>query len=461
MKKMKKSLLTAFIAAATILTSCTSDDVNEEIAIVEQQEEVSTFRLTLSNAINYLNVKMIGSSPLTQTGETFTTSFKATRGTYLSFANMFAQSNDWFFATSGAGIQLWDGTTPRTGDISSEVYVFDAGTEEEEAFLTDFPNTVWTAPKQASPNSGPADDDNTVRNTGRNILNYLSASLAYDMSTREFTLTITKANRESLHNPGYVTPGFLVVHTQNNPLFTEGQPIRGNGLEALAEDGSPANVYGWFTEAGETGAPLRLSSSYSILSPAVAYVHDGEQTPLFTNNAPIAMPNNGLKELAEDGNSEPINNYLNTLENVSSQRSTGPITPGQEITFDIQATPGQRLNFATMFVSSNDWFISNNQAGIELFNEDGTPKDSFVINKNYLYDAGTEEDQPVGLGNGQPMNGNNPVGTDSNSNVRRVSSLDDVQFNKGSISSAAGVTQQFDSRGGYNIINVKVERIGN
>jgi len=30
---------------------------------------------------------------------------------------MFAQSNDWVFATQPQGIKLWDGDTPLTGDI--------------------------------------------------------------------------------------------------------------------------------------------------------------------------------------------------------------------------------------------------------------------------------------------------------------------------------------------------------
>jgi len=112
-----------------------------------------------------------------------------------------------------------------------------------------------------------------------------------------------------------------------------------------------------------------------------------------------------------------------------------------------------------MFVSSNDWFVSNNQAGIALFNEDGTPKTEFSINKNYLYDSGTEEDQIVGLGNGQPMNGNSAVADDTNTSVRRVSELEDVQFGKGLITSGAGVTQHREVRGGYNLIDVSVELI--
>lgn len=455
---MKNRILSLAALAILSLTSCSNDDDSTTPSINNTPDQAKTFRLTLRNAVNYLSVKKIGNAPLTTTGAYHEVSFKATKGTYLSFANMFAQSNDWFFGTNSQGIKLWDGDTPRTGDISSAIKVWDAGSEQDEDFLTDFPSTLYTAPNQSMANSGPADSDNTVRDTGRNILNYLSANLAYDATTKYFTLKIVKANRETLHNPGYITPGILVVHTQDNALFKVGEPLKSNGLESLAEDGSPMAIYQWFKAEGSTGAPLRLSSSMSVLSPAVAYVHQGEQSPLFTKGEP-AVATSGLKELAEDGDPNVAYNYLNGLENVTAFKSDNGAGPGQEITFEVQARPGYRLNFATMFVSSNDWFISNNQQGIELFNEDGTVKTEFTINKNYLYDSGTEEDQTVGLGDGQPMNGNASVDIDSDNTVRRVTALEDVQFGKGTISSAAGVTQQYEERGGYNLIAVTVEEI--
>lgn len=369
---------------------------------------------------------------------------------------MFAQSNDWFFGTDSKGIKLWDGDTPKTGDISSYIGVYDAGSEQDEAFLTDFPSTIYTAPRQSAPNSGPADSNNVVRNTGRNILNYMTAYLSYDAATKYFKLKIVKANREAAHNPAFITPGILVVHTQDNALYEVGAPLKSNGFEGLAEDGSPAAIYNWFTETGSTGAPLRLSSSWSVLSPGVAYVHNGEQSPLFTNGSPITTAN-GLEELAEDGDPSISYDYLNAMENVTAVRNSAPAAPGEALTFEIEALPGQRLNFATMFISSNDWFVANNQAGIELFNEDGSAKSEFNVNKNYLYDSGTEEDQVVGFGNGQPMNGNVSVADDADANVRRVKELDDQQFGKGVISSPAGVTQNLDARGGYNLVEVSIE----
>jgi len=426
---MKKTILSTVLAATIGLTSCSTDN-DEIIPELTPEVEATTFKVTIKNAMNYLSD--------------------------LSFANMFAQSNDWFFGTDSKGIKLWDGDTPKTGDISSYIGVYDAGSEQDEAFLTDFPSTIYTAPRQSAPNSGPADSNNVVRNTGRNILNYMTAYLSYDAATKYFKLKIVKANREAAHNPAFITPGILVVHTQDNALYEVGAPLKSNGFEGLAEDGSPAAIYNWFTETGSTGAPLRLSSSWSVLSPGVAYVHNGEQSPLFTNGSPITTAN-GLEELAEDGDPSISYDYLNAMENVTAVRNSAPAAPGEALTFEIEALPGQRLNFATMFISSNDWFVANNQAGIELFNEDGSAKSEFNVNKNYLYDSGTEEDQVVGFGNGQPMNGNVSVADDADANVRRVKELDDQQFGKGVISSPAGVTQNLDARGGYNLVEVSIE----
>jgi hypothetical protein len=376
---MKLKFLSFAFLATIVLTSCSDNDDNN----IEPSVETNTFRVTLKNAINYLNVKKIGTAPLTTTGAYYEVNFKATKGTYLSFANMFAQSNDWFFATEDTGIKLWDGNTPKTGDISSYVRVFDAGSEVDEEFLTNFSATIYTAPNQSAPNTGPADDNTNVRDTDRNILNYLSASLTYESSTKEFTLKIVKADRDALHNPGFITPGILVVHTQDNALFEENTSLKANGLESLAEDGSPQAIYDWFNEEGTAGAPLRLSSSYSVLSPGVAYSHQGDQSPFFTRGE-AALSISGLEELAEDGNAEIAYAYLNSLENVTAVKSNAGAAPGESITFDIEVPVGDRLNFATMFVSSNDWFISNNQAGIELFNEDGSVKSEFSINKKMV-----------------------------------------------------------------------------
>ncbi|MEW7277570.1 hypothetical protein ABW636_03145 [Aquimarina sp. 2201CG1-2-11] len=131
-----------------------------------------------------------------------------------------------------------------------------------------------------------SNDDTNVRDTERDITNYLTVSLAYDEPTKTFTLTITKANREALHNPGFVTLGILVIHTMPNALFEEGMPLRENGLESLAEDGSPQAIYDWFNEEGSNGAPLRISSSHTPSAPGVAYTFT-EKDPFFTQEEAV------------------------------------------------------------------------------------------------------------------------------------------------------------------------------
>jgi len=69
---MKKTILSIVLLAIFGLTSCSSDDdsVNPNNGNPDELQ-TRTFRLTLKNAINYLNVKRIGDGPLTNTGDTF------------------------------------------------------------------------------------------------------------------------------------------------------------------------------------------------------------------------------------------------------------------------------------------------------------------------------------------------------------------------------------------------------
>lgn len=452
---MKRNVLFLF-CLAIVIASCDDDEVN---VVPPKEAETTSFKITLSNTINYLSAKIFGEGPLTATGQTHTVTFQATSGTYLSFANMFAQSNDWFFATDDAGIQLWDGTTPKTGDISSYIKVYDAGSEEDEDFLTDFSNTMYTAPNQIEPNMGPADDDTNIRDTERNITNYLTANLDYDTDTRIFTLTITKANRDGLHNPGYITPGILVIHAQPHAIFEEGMPLRDNGLESLAEDGSPAVINEWFNEEGSDGTPLRLASSHTPFAPGLAYTFT-EKDPLFTEGE-TAMAGYGLEEMAEDGNSAIAVKYLtdNNIHAVASIE-TSPVGPGETMTFTVDAMPGDKLGFATMFVQSNDWFLSFSNNGVPLFNADDTPKNGSEYSvQAYLFDAGTEADETVGFGDYQaPRQTEANSGTeDTNTQIRRVAEIEDVQFGKDIIRSTPGVVSLEDARGGYNLITVTIE----
>jgi hypothetical protein len=65
-------------------------------------------------------------------GQSAQFSFDAHPGERLQFENMFVQSNDWFYSFSGKkGLQLFSGNTPVTGDVTSALGLYDAGTEED------------------------------------------------------------------------------------------------------------------------------------------------------------------------------------------------------------------------------------------------------------------------------------------------------------------------------------------
>lgn len=79
-------------------------------------------------------------------------------GDRLSFATMFVQSNDKFYAPAGGGLTLFDaGGKPVSGDLTIAVRLFDAGTEIDQQ-----PGAgPDQAPRQKSANQG-ADQDKAV-----------------------------------------------------------------------------------------------------------------------------------------------------------------------------------------------------------------------------------------------------------------------------------------------------------
>ncbi len=92
----------------------------------------------------------------------------------LHFATMFVQSNDWFFSPSDAGIYLFDDAGhPISGDITSLVNVYDAGTEVDQTpgFGPD------QAPRQAGPNTGAHDPIDHVRSVDIDASNYITVTI--------------------------------------------------------------------------------------------------------------------------------------------------------------------------------------------------------------------------------------------------------------------------------------------
>lgn len=428
----------------------------------DAQNSTTTFSVTITNKINYLATKVFNTpdaaadpGPITTANGSYSINFKAVKGAKLSFATMSAATNDWFYAPKMVGIDLFDiNGNPVTGDVSSQIYLWDAGTEEED------PATIATVPGGGT--AGDPDDDDTVRVVSNDVTSSLRTELAYDAGTKYFTLTLTNLVGAVGAAPIVLTPGLVVLHAQNAPLFTVGEPDRGVGLEGIAEAGQPDTLYNWFNETGSQGAPLRLSSSISVFSPGIAYAFNTNSDPWFTQGSTVKM-SSGVEEIAEDGNNQVAYEYLNGL-GIPTAKSdqTAPIGPGESLTFTIEVPQGQnyKLGFGTMLVQTNDWFISYNNNGVALFDEGGAPTSGVSgSQQTYLFDAGTEEDEDVGFGMYQaPRQGMGDSGpADDNTDIRRVSSLEDVQFGKGTINSAPGVTWFGDPRGGYNLIEVNIQ----
>ncbi|MXY84439.1 MAG: hypothetical protein F4Y91_20885 [Gemmatimonadetes bacterium] len=164
-----------------------------------------------------------------------------------------------------------------------------------------------------------------------------------------------------IENLGTVlAPGAWVAQRGGTPFFTDGQPDRGDGLEALAEDGSPAELAANLPE----------------------------------NSGVFATP------VGADG--------------------PGPLTPGNAYEFTFVARPGDRLSFATMYVQSNDLFLAPGDTGIALFTDD-QPISGDITDQIDLWDAGTEVNEEPGVGENQaPRQAAANTGADEGGTVRLV-----------------------------------------
>lgn len=141
-----------------------------------------------------------------------------------------------------------------------------------------------------------------------------------------------------------------------------------------------------------TDKTLRLPdgmTSNAPIAPGV-YVVSSTANVLFT---PGAQADAALERLAEDGNFQPL---LDKVTATKGLTDSGMFLPGRP--FTVKAMPGDRLQFATMFVQSNDLFLAPKAGGIALFDLGGRAIHGKVTGQVVLYDAGTEVNQAPGAG---------------------------------------------------------------
>ena len=306
-------------------------------------------------------------------GESFTVTVTPTAAfPRLSIATMVATSNDAFLAFPPEGVDLLDSSNELRPavDVQAEmnrvVAVWDAGTEANQ--------TPGAGSNQiainASPNTGPADGNNTVRRY---------ADAANDLPTlagRFLDISITHiANRE---------------------------------FEISIDNVSDGSDY------------------IGAISPVVWVAHEGPPK-LFD---PAQPATSALEAMAETGNAVPLRDAMRATLRVGDSQIVGGANAGTTRTFRVTLDSLNRfLGMASMIVPSNDTFWSLGPVGIELIGSDGNPRDQAAIDADIaallsVWDAGTESNEPGAIGVHQPPRAT-AIDAGQNEGNGRVRILDD------------------------------------
>ena len=326
-------------------------------------------------------------------------------GMRLSLATMFIQSNDLFYTFPAGGLELYDANgNARTGDVTSEILLYDAGTEVNEE-----PGTgVNQAPRQAGADTGAEENGVLGRITEGsadragftypNNADVIRVTLDHDGES-EFTVRIENVSTPATLAtstgtvPVPLSPGGWAVHVDAVDFFESGSAAP-EWVEAIAEDGNPAPFGAFFTPLTGVTVPL---------SPGAVVVHSDAVT-FFTSGTASGA---GIEGIAEDGSPGALVAALTGAEGIRSVEAfntpvgasaPSPIGPGGSYAVEVEAEPGDRLSFATMFIQSNDLFYTFAGAGLELFDASGNAVSGDVTGQVLLYDAGTEVNQEPGVG---------------------------------------------------------------
>jgi hypothetical protein len=416
-KIMKKlSLLVLVILATSLLISCQKEDpLNDETedailkkAMVSDAVPGSSFVVTIENISTVYDFFEAGAQFVPDgedepgpafPGHSFTIQFHAGKGHKLSFASMYGASNDLFYAPADEGISLFNGDEALTGNITELISLWDAGTEVNHA-----PGSGEDGMEEAQPIRSVRNTDNVMDGFDYNdVEENIEVWLVYD-GTSMFTLKINVL--ETSATP--LSPVAWVVHSDmQHPVFTEGELDNGNGLEALAETGN----------AGPLSEYLSARSGYvSPVAPGVWVLHKKGQMPIFREGKPDY--GEGLELLSETGDPTLVYQSLTEKDYETGLYNTpegndgpGPLFPGAYYSFTFTAHVGECLSFASMLGKSNDLFFAPASKGIQLFHGN-LPVEGDITDQLFLWDAGTEVNEYPGAGIHQ-----GPGGIDESENV--------------------------------------------
>ena len=435
---MKKLSLALLSGAVCLMTGCSKDDwvdfpIGETAHFTVTIENIAPVKAFVKSGV--FNTPVGDANPGAATpGKMYEFTIDAGRRHHLAFVTMLAATNDLFFGPDAEGIALYDEDgEPLSGDVTDQVYLWDAGTEVNEEPAVG-PNTVT---KQPAPNTGEAENGNVM------LIQDVTNGVAFDypavsdiikvtvthIAGTQFKVTIQDLATAMLQTsegdkPAPVSPGVWVVYGGQNPLYTPGMPDFGHGVEAIAEDGNAAPLGAYV--AANTGVTYPAS-------PGVWVVHHPGTKPLFT----AGMPDygDGLEAIAEDGNASILGANISSLEGEEDgavfnmpvgSSSPGPILPGLKYRFSFKASAGDRLSFATMLAATNDVFIGTDDKGISLFDHHDKPIRGDITSKVYLWDVGTEVNEEPAIGPNTVTNQLGPdTGIDETQPVQRLSEVGD------------------------------------
>jgi len=324
-------------------------------------------------------------------------------GARFSFASMFIQSNDLYYAFGPNGLPLFDDSgNPVTGDVTDQVSLYDAGTEVNEEPGTG-PNQ---APRQSGADTG-MEEDGIIQSIAQvndgfqyPAVDDVIQVTVENQNTTDFTITITNVSQgttvpiggpQDEQVPIPLSPGVYAVHAASATFHNAGGEAS-DGIEDIAEDGMPDVLATAFGDI--TTIPVPLSpGAYAVHTDAVQLYTVGEAASA------------GIEDIAEDGTPTVLANALGGLDGVSASAAfgNGPVAPVPDgspnsYSFTIDAAPGDRLSFATMYIQSNDLYYGFAPDGLALFDGMGTPVSGDVTAQVMLFDAGTEGDQLPGVG---------------------------------------------------------------
>ena len=427
--------LTALTTALVLIAGCSDKMSNDSVmptSFSVTVENVSTVYPFSSSGVFNTPAGAADAAPIFP-GEVYEVSFSAAPGQKLSFITMFVQSNDLFYAPDVDGIDLYDANNdPVTGDVTDQLILWDAGTEvnQEPGAGAD------QAPRQSGANTGAAENglvqSVSMTNDGftypaaseviqATLMNSGGTTFTLTIENVSTSSTITTSDNQMAAVP--LSPGVWVVHSDSDPLFMDGVMDDGSGLEHLAEDGDPTDLYA--TISAETGYT-------SPIAPLFWAVHTLDM-PIFTEGQ---MDNSlGLEHLAEDGDPGSLASSLNGADGIASSgtvaipdgmSSAGPAAPDASYSFDIEAEPGDKLSIATMLVQSNDLFFAPGENGILLFDSNDNAMSGNVTMYFYLWDAGTEVNEEPGIGLNQAPRQSAPnTGMDENGVVEQIGMVSD------------------------------------